>query len=145
MFFTYFIAFVCGFDILILEKFCGKISKKTGENNMDELVEFAAAINTLYTYIYWEIRESDFIELPTEDYIKLPISERSTTWYVINTFRTKNMLLVDEDEKRALLRVTRLICAISQSLPETSSFRERLLYCKSFLPSCAFSRSAQNN
>ncbi len=109
---------------------------------MDELVEFAAAINTLYKYIYWEIRDSDFIALPKEDYVKLPIAERSTTWYVINTFKTKNMLLVDENEKKALLTVTGLICAISQSLPETSSFRERLLYCKSFLPSCVFSRSA---
>jgi len=109
---------------------------------MTELFDLAAALNTLYKYIHWEIQDKDFIPLSSEHYIKLPIADRSTKWYIINQFKLKNyatIMLIDEYDKQHLLSATRLICAISQSLPSSVSFRERLLYCKIFLPSCVFS------
>lgn len=111
---------------------------------MDELLDLAAAINTLYKYIYWEMEDKDFIPLAEEHYIRLPVSERNKKWYVINPFKIKKYrketLVVDEKDKKQLLAAVRLICAISQQLGDTALFRERLLYCKSYLPSCIFTQ-----
>ena len=110
---------------------------------MTELLDLAAALNTLYKYIDWHITEKDFIDLSEEDYKKLPSCEHGKTWYLINPFRlkyrTKTKLIVDASEMKQLLSATRLIRAISQQMPEEVSFRDRLLYCKHFLPSCIFS------
>ena len=114
---------------------------------MADLLDLAAAINTLYIYIYWYIEDKDFVDLTEGHYAKLPISEKNKKWFVINPIKlrpyTKTTLIVDEADKKHLVAAVRLICAISQNLPETSSFRERLLYCKGFLPACMFDTQKQ--
>ncbi len=105
---------------------------------MTELMNLAAALNTLYTYIFWEIGEEDFVELNSTKSLQALTPNKSTKWYLINPLKLKRELLVTEDDKKQLLSAVRLICAISQNLPERALFRERLLYCKTFLPSCVF-------
>ena len=110
---------------------------------MDELLDLAAALNTLYNYIDWHIDDKDFIKLSQDHYIKLPVSDRNKRWYIINPFKvskknSKVTLVVDEKDKQQLLSATLFINIMSQALPNTVGFGERLIYCRKFLPKCVF-------
>ncbi|WP_341756507.1 MULTISPECIES: hypothetical protein [unclassified Candidatus Tisiphia] len=109
-------------------------------------LEVGRGIQVLYEYAKAEILESDFFDLQAKDYQKLEESERDQKWYMLNPAKlNKNYLeekaafIVNEREKYILLRAVHFINKSTETMPVESSFLERLLYTKNFIPSCFFS------
>ncbi|OZG31352.1 MULTISPECIES: hypothetical protein [Rickettsieae] len=110
------------------------------------VLEVGRGIQVLYEYVKAEILESDFFALQPKDYQRLEESERDQKWYMLNPeklnknyIEEKAAFLVNEREKYILLRAVHFINTSTAEMPVESSFLERLLYTKKFVPSCFFS------
>ncbi len=113
---------------------------------MFDFIDTGKGIQVLYEYIKEELLESDFFDLPPDGYLKLLESERQKQWYMLNPEKLNkdyisdsSAFIMDEREKNILLRAVRFVKENSVSLPADSSFLERLLYIKGFIPSVFFS------
>lgn len=78
--------------------------------------------------------------------------DRNRKWYVLNPDKLNNKhsqdpsaFIVDEDEKDAMIRAVKFVNETTNSLPADSSFLERLLYTKNFIPPCFFSDNTVKN
>lgn len=110
---------------------------------MLDFIETTAAIKVLYKHFKEEVDTLDFFELPIESYPHLYESP-DQQWYMLNPQKLKKEymtqsegLIVNQDQKNSLLKAVLLIKNYSEKLP-SSSFLERLLYCKKMLPPCFY-------
>lgn len=116
---------------------------------MFDFIETAAAIKVLYQYVKEEVDLLDFFELSAESYPHLYESS-DQQWYMLNPKKLKKehmiqpeALIVEESQKNSLLKAIIFIKTYSKDLPDSSSFLERLLYCKRILPPCIYETSEE--
>lgn len=113
---------------------------------MLDILLTAAALGHIDKYFDKEVQEEDFCTVPAEVYSSLDGEELKQRWFMVlqeklkEKYRTSSeVLIVTEMEKFAILKAFKMLHQYSESLPETASFKERLLIAKSSLPPVFFS------
>jgi hypothetical protein len=100
----------------------------------------AEAIKNIYAIMKDDFKDGDFHELD-EEYRKELKGSSTEKYYTINPNKlnkeyaqAKEVYVITEEEKRAMLKGRDLIYKMTEGLKEDVNFKERLLYAKSLLP-----------
>jgi hypothetical protein len=119
---------------------------------MMNFLELASAVSALYQYFDDEPKESDFTHFSDENYQQLSPNEQNQQWFIVQDRILKKeitnpntALIVNEKEKHCIFNAVQLLQNYTKELPDSATFKERLLYAKKALPPILCSSDTEKN